>query len=167
MLKQSQRTRRAIAQGNKIRSKKFVAVDFAVSIITILPIRCSGLPDSQQRYDLMDGGKCAPGDGLQIGPRLGGACPSLPRILGCRPSQAAAWRFTPLQLRGGINHLAAYDIVQQAPRGITWNADTSPQSLLPARRWSASAVALVRLAVPSPAATGSRSEPASASTTAW
>lgn len=72
---------------------------------------------SQQRYDLME---MAEGSGVMatrlVAPprwRLSIASPNP----GLSPSQAAAWKTTLLQLRGGINHLAAYDIVQQAPRG--------------------------------------------------
>lgn len=36
---------------------------------------------------------------------------------GVSPEQAALWKTMLMQLRGGINHLAAYDPVQVAPRG--------------------------------------------------
>mgnify|MGYP000972689708 CR=1 FL=1 len=72
---------------------------------------------AQQRYDLMEMSETsgAMATRLVAPPRwkLSIASPNP----GLSQEQAALWKKLLLQLRGGINYLAAYDVVQQAPRG--------------------------------------------------
>lgn len=89
-----------------------------MSIITIPTGLLFGVYQvSQQRYDIMEMSETSGAMATRlVAPprwRLSIASPNP----GLTPEQASLWKTLLLQLRGGINYLSAYDIVQQAPRG--------------------------------------------------